>query len=834
MYVEFLSYIKLIMKYLISILLLVPNLLYLQIELSKYFVKSESVFPIVSPNRKSTIYYDKADFEVVEKTVKLFANDVQMVTGVKPNIITSKSEPVDNIIIIGTIGKNQLINELVLSKKLSVDSLKNQWEKFIIKTIEDPFPEVKKALVIVGSDRRGTAYGTFTVSEAIGVSPWYWWADAPVAKHTELAIKNINFISNSPSVKYRGIFINDEDWGIFSWAKKTFDPVFGNIGPKTYEKVFELMLRLRLNLIWPAMHECTTEFELIPENIHLADQYGIVVGSSHCEPMLCNNAKWNEHKRGPWNYSLNRDTIQKYWKENVKSRRNYEAVWTLGIRGIHDRGMQKPPDENLDRINLVQQVFKNQQQLLSNYVTAKWGEVTQCFVPYREVLPLYDAGLKVPEGVITIWTDDNFGYIRRLSTPEERKNLGGSGIYWHLSYYGQPHSYIWINTTAPALMWEEFTKAWENDARKLWVINVGDIKPMEIGIDYFSKMAWNIHQMGPDSQPIFLRSFSEKHFGKTFAEPVSALLSEYYRLGTIRKPEEMNRDWALSLSINRAEQLKRDYKKLLNNEKELAKAIPSEIHDSYFELVGFSARIMGFTGLLFLADRDGLLSGDTIKSNQEVTNLYSYIQKQVDYYNHNIANGKWNYMMPYETYKDLPEWYSLVSWPWGEKSKSIDHSKIQPNRIWRAASSADSVSSLNNVKWAEVDGLGSTGKALVLKPATLSSSWSLGDYSAPSLNYKFKTNGNEEDVLIDFLPTFRICYGYKLRVAFRVDNLPAECIEIPGSNGIEDEIGKIRSKNIVNNCSQVKYRLPKLSKGEHYFRIYAVDPGVVIDKISFK
>jgi len=413
------------------------------------------------------------------------------------------------------------------------------------------------------------------LSKKIGVSPWYWWTDVPVEHRDTLVIKIGSPQTDAPAVKYRGIFINDEDWGLHPWAAKTFDPEFKNIGPKTYEKVFELMLRLRLNYLWPAMHECSTEFGSVPENYRLAGQYGIVAGSSHCEPMLCNNAKWSEREKGRWNYSLNRDTIHSYWEDGVQARRGEEAVWTIGIRGIHDQGMQRPPNDLPGRMSLLDEVFRDQRELLNRQVTKEWGTVAQSFVPYKEVLPIYDAGLKVPDDVTLVWVDDNFGYIRRLSSPDERSRPGGAGVYWHLSYYGGPHSYLWINTTAPALMWEEFHKAWENDARTIWVINVGDIKPMEIGMDYFSRLAWNPVAAGPDSQPLFLRNFVAENFGEKLAQPIADLLGEFYRLGTIRKPELMSRVWALALPEERAEQLRRDYELLLQRDTKVAATIPS-------------------------------------------------------------------------------------------------------------------------------------------------------------------------------------------------------------------------------------------------------------------
>lgn len=812
-----------------------PAAMFAQVQVEKQSAGSKADFPLATKANPSSIYVDANDFEVVKKSAELFAADIERVTNQTPEVISSATALKDYVVIIGTIGNSEIINKLVASKKLRIDSLQNQWERFLIQTIDNPLPGVKQALVVAGSDRRGAAYGVFSISKAIGVSPWYWWADVAVAKSNTLLIKPINYISKSPRVKYRGIFINDEDWGINQWARKTFEPEFGGgVGPKTYEKVFELMLRLRLNYIWPAMHEVSKEFGDTPENVELADRYGIVAGSSHCEPMLYNNVHWDAKEKGHWNYYTNRDTIYNIWKATTIQRKDKEAVWTMGIRGIHDRGMETPPTGIPERINVVEDVFKDQRSLISQYVTTKFGSVAQAFVPYKEVLPIYDAGLKVPEDVTLMWVDDNFGYIRRLSNLAERKRVGGSGVYWHLSYYGGPHSYLWINTTAPALMWEEFHKAWENEARTMWVLNVGDIKPMELGIDYFSRLAWNPDGQGADAQPAFLKSFLAEHFEANLTSSLSDLLNRYYQLGIVRKPELMNRDWALSLSEKEAIQLQGAYESLSKQEASIAAKVPASMQDAYFEMIGYPARVLASTGIIFMHDRAIVYGIDTIAHRREIERLKTTIDNEVDKYNNNIAGGKWKYMMPGAvTAKNFPAWNSQVAWPWGE-TRTPDTSKkaLEPDII-RNASSANRQISAGTTKWVPVPGLGTSGQAMALKPVALSSAWDSTDSSAPTLEYNFKSNGKEDVVRIDFLPTFRIYPGMQLRVAVGVDNKLIQTVEVPGSNGREDENGPNRNQGIRNNYVRASVKLPVLKAGHHKLFIRAIDPGVVIDKISF-
>jgi Glycosyl hydrolase family 115/Gylcosyl hydrolase family 115 C-terminal domain len=787
-----------------------------------------------SGENAATIVVDTSDYAVVQLAANFFADDVRRVTG-RRLLVTNSTAGAPQMIIAGTLGHSAFIDGLAAGGKLhDLDKIRGHWEATLWEVVQNPFPGVERALVIVGSDRRGTAYGLMQLSEKIGVSPWYWWADVPPKHHDAIAVKISAPQTDAPGVKYRGFFINDEDWGLNPWASKTFDPKFGNIGPKTYEKVFELMLRLRLNYLWPAMHACSTEFGSVPENAALAHKFGIVAGSSHCEPMLFNNVHWNERTQGRWNYSLNRDAIYGIWEETAKTRGEYEAVWTLGIRGIHDRAMETPPNDMPGKINLMGEVFHDQRGLLDQYVTKQWGPIAQCFVPYKEVLPIYDAGLKVPDDVTLVWVDDNFGYIRRLSDPAERQRPGGAGVYWHMSYYGSPHSYTWINTTAPALTWEELHKAWQNDARTLWVINVGDIKPGEIGIDYFSRLAWNPDGFSRGGQREFLHDFAARNFGQKFAQPLTDLLMEYYHLGTIRKPELMDRNWALSLTPDRAKQLERDYQDLLKREKSISAAVPADARDAYTEMVGFPARILAETGLIFMADREIQETNDVMANSNEIGQLRNDLEARVENYNTKIAGGKWNHIMPgLVTGKNLMAWGSQVRWPWGEATnRPAVPREPAVERVWRDAATADHFSDDENARWAIINGLGPSGRDVALEPANLESSWAAGDTNAPSLEYRFRSKGGNAEALIDFLPTFRIYPGMKLRVSVSVDNQPATLVEVPGSSGAENENGAIRNAAVQDNYVRAQIPLPNLAAGRHTLAIRAVDPGVVIDSVS--
>jgi len=794
--------------------------------------KSGSV-ELVGSHGVAPIWIDDADYRVVHLAADLLAGDVSRVTG-RHSLVGRKNA--HDVIVAGTLGHSPLIARLAAAGKLrDLDAIRGKWEATLTQVVDNPVPGVKRALVIVGSDRRGTAYGLTQLSEKIGVSPWNWWADVPVAHRASLYISATAPSMDKPAVKYRGIFINDEDWGISRWASNTFDPQRGNIGPKTYAKVFDLMLRLRLNYIWPAMHGVTTEFGSIPENAALADEYGVVVGSSHCEPMLYNNVHWDEAKQGKWDYSLNQDVIRSVWEKTAKERGTYEAVWTTGIRGIHDRPMEGPNDIST-RIATVSRVIADQRALLDRYVTKAWGPPAQIFVPYKEVLPIYDGGLAVPSDITLVWVDDNFGYLRRLSSPAERKRPGGAGVYWHLSYYGSPHSYTWINTTAPALMWEELEKAWSNDARKVWVINVGDIKPMEIGIDYFARLAWNPEQMGAASQPRFLSDFAARNFGPGVVPEMSAFLGEFYRLGTIRKPELMNREWALSLTPERAAALRQAYRALLARELRLLTAVRPEARDAYVETIGFPARVLGMSGLIFMADRDIQSGIDPATNAREIDALRQRLGDEVERYNTQLAGGKWKEMMPgLETAHDLTSWASQVRWPWSEKAAPASGqaaAKPAPpaEANWRDAARFDRQSGGGGASWVSVAGLGTSARGTTVRPASGASA-DRAIHGHPALEYRFTNRAGADRAYVDFLPSFRLYPGQKLTVEISVDGRAPTLYEVPGSGGSEDENGRIRAAAVQDNYVRLPVPLPALGEGDHIFRIATADSGVVVDRV---
>ena len=408
-----------------------------QVEISEQATASTD-FPLYDGGKSCEIYVDPEDFEVVKKTATLFAEDLGRVTGKNGHVtIGDKPGKGKNIVIMGTLGHNRFIDELVKQKQLDVSAIKHGWEQYALKTIERPAKGIDRALVVVGCDRRGTAYGTFSLSEAMGVSPLYWWADVPVKRKKNVYVKALDYTSKAPSVKYRGIFINDEGWGITPWASKTFDKELGDIGPKTYGKVCELILRMKGNMLAPAMHPTSGAFHKYPANKLVADSFAIVMTSSHCEPLQFNNVtEWNKETMGEWNYMTNKEGINKELDKRVSNTALYENFYTLAMRGIHDAGLVGVPKDK--EVSLIEEVLDDQRAILSKYINRPIDSIPQQFVPYKEVMEIYERGLRVPDDVTLVWVDDNYGYMKRLSTPQEQQRKGRSGVYYHTSYLVRP------------------------------------------------------------------------------------------------------------------------------------------------------------------------------------------------------------------------------------------------------------------------------------------------------------------------------------------------------------------------------------------------------------
>jgi hypothetical protein len=618
-------------------------------------------FSLCFPSVETQVVVDQQDPVSVRTAATLFSNDVKMVTGHQPSLKNVENFSASQIVLVGTLENNRLIRELVQKKKISADEIEGEWERFLIQVVENPFPNVSKALVVAGSDRRGAAYGLFTISENIGVSPWYWWADVPVEKRSELHLTVERFVSQKPSVKFRGLFINDEDWGLLPWAKHTFDPELKDIGPKTYEKVYELLLRLKANYLCPAMHEASGAFNKYPENKVVADSFGIVMGSVHPEPLLFNNAsEWDTKTMGEWNYMTNKEGILRALEKRVRENSPYENVYTLALRGLHDKAMTGNYTLE-ERVKLVGEALKDQRELLLKYIDKPIEEIPQAFTPYKEVLEIYLKGLELPEDVILVWPDDNYGYMKQLSNADEQKRSGGSGVYYHASYLGIPHDYLWLASTPPSLMYEELKKAYDTGADRLWLLNAGDIKSCEFPVTLFLDMAYDLEKFSFENIADYNAKWLSSLFGEQYYDAFHEITNEYFRLAFIRKPEfmgwgyewntfshgrERHTDTDFSFANYReAETRIADYTRIGSMAEKILNELPEKMKPSFFQLLYYpvkGAELMNKKWLTAQRNRDYIAQERALanKLRDKAKHYYDTLY-HISYEYNDLMDGKW-------------------------------------------------------------------------------------------------------------------------------------------------------------------------------------------------
>ncbi|GGZ29206.1 hypothetical protein GCM10007049_23000 [Echinicola pacifica] len=637
---------------------------------------SGDYFPLVAGEAIPILVEQKAP-----KAVKVAAGNLQMdiehVTSHKPALYHSPEEVnTKRLVIIGVDGESSLLSKMEDQGLLDLEAIRGQWETYQYTVVPSPLPGVEEALVIAGSDMRGAIYGIYEVSRQMGVSPWSWWADVPVTTHEEVYFPKDKLYSMPPSVKYRGIFINDEDWGLQPWAAKTYEPETEDIGPKTYAKVFELLLRLKANLLWPAMHPSTKAFFHYPGNAQAAKDYGVVLGTSHAEPMLRNNVdEWSHEDNGEFNYTSNQQNVYRYWEERVQESARMDAIYTLGMRGVHDSGMEGVSSTK-EAAAITESLIKDQRGLLANYIDRPLSEIPQAFTVYKEVLKIYDEGLELPDDITIVWPDDNYGYIRRLSDEVEQKRSGGAGVYYHASYWGRPHDYLWLSSAHPALIREEMMKAYEMKARDIWVLNVGDIKPLEFNIQLFLDMAY---QAVPFEQSDYLGEYEEAWYQEIFGDlgkDISSVMREYYHLAFERRPEFMAwsqtepttaiQESAYSPFVNgdEVEQRILAYERLENQLKNMLKILPEQDKSAFYELAYYPVRGASLMNKKFLYwkkaleyAREGRLSAADYAGKSQ--GAFEEIIAETRYYNKELAGGKWDYMMDYAP-RRLPVYQSPV------------------------------------------------------------------------------------------------------------------------------------------------------------------------------
>lgn len=793
----------------------------------------------------SPIIYDATDFTAVEKTVRMLEEDIERLTGERPNIQSSGNRIAGNSIIVGTIGNSSIIDSLVKVKAISVDDIKGKAERYKIKTIKDG--KGNDCLVIAGSDRRGTAYGVTSLSRAMGVDPWVWWADVPVRFQPDISV-TADYTSKAPSVEYRGIFINDEDWGMLPWAASGLDKDIKDIGPNTYEKVCQLLLRLKGNMLAPAMHSCTGAFYSHPESKKVADDYGIIITTSHCEPMLFNNAaksEWDPERDGMWDYGLNRDVIYGKFSDRLDEAAEYENIYTIGMRGVHDEAMsrERPLEE---KISLLEQVIADQRSLLEKKFGKPASEIPQIFVPYKETLDLYRNGLKIPDDIMIIWPDDNYGYMKSLPTPEERKRSGGSGVYYHTSYLGTPHDYLWLCTTPPAFMHSELRKSYDMGADRYWLLNVGDIKPAELDTQFFFDMAWDIDAFDNDNANTYQAEMLAGWCGEEFKPEFQRILDEYYRLAWIRKPEYMG--WEIEWDSPEAEDIRPtefsfsnygdavkridDYADLSTRMAALMASLPDSLKNPIYETLGYPVIASNFMNRKFLfaqlnkehakagnkekVNYDAFVSSSAAEAIDSLSNIYNMIE-----------NGKWNGMMTVPPgfcakYQNMPP-LTLYN-GYGSKAEwlTYDSSKSGCRTLNLKKALIEDRNSASGTRFLE--GFGYDGFVLQLGKTTDKADSDNIPQASLTLD---GLKGDSVTLYIFHLPYFPIHEGNGCRIGVRVDDEEEQVIEF-----LPEEWSRPWKENVMRNSALSKTTF-KIDSGKdtHLLRLRGIDPGMAIQRI---
>jgi hypothetical protein len=604
--------------------------------------KSKGIFTLAEEGLSVPIYANSNDFPGVIRVLKDLQRDIKNVTNASSEINLDSKTFEDEIIIVGTLGKSSLIEGLVKNKKLNVAQIAGKWETFLIEVIANPFPGVKNALVIVGSDKRGTIFGIYDLSEKIGVSPWYWWADVPVKKKSNIYVLPGRHTMGEPKVKYRGIFINDEAPALSGWSIAKFGTEAFN--HELYEHVFELILRLKGNFLWPAMWG-RSFYDDDPLNPKLADEYGVVIGTSHHEPMMRAHVEWARYGSGPWNYEKNGKKLREFWRKGIERMDNYESIVTLAMRGDGDEAMSESAN-----IGLLEKIVKDQREIIKDVTGKNIESVPQVWALYKEVQEYYDKGMRVPDDVTILLCDDNWGNLRKLPKLNEKPRKGGYGIYYHFDYVGGPRNYKWVNTNQIERVWEQMHLAYEYGARQIWVVNVGDIKPMEFPINFFINYAWDPEQITADNLPQYYKNWAEEQFGKDYSGEIAELLARYTKYNSRRKPELLSPSTYSLNNYREAETVVNDYNQVAEKSEKIYNSIPAEYRDAYFELVHHPITACANLNELYvtaaknrLYNQQGRLATNLMA--EKVRELFDEDAEITNYYNNILAGGKWKHMM---------------------------------------------------------------------------------------------------------------------------------------------------------------------------------------------
>ncbi|MCQ2258284.1 MAG: glycosyl hydrolase 115 family protein [Bacteroidaceae bacterium] len=772
------------------------------------------------------IQYDKKDWKGVEIAISNLKKDLEKVTG-----------RCNYPIVVGTLGKSQMIDKLAKKKLIDASALKGKNEKFIITVVDGK-------LVIAGSDKRGTIYGIYELSEQIGVSPWYDWADVPVEKHSQLYIKKGVYTDGEPAVKYRGIFLNDEAPALTGWVHATYGEKFNH---EFYARVFELVLRLRGNYMWPAMwNEAFYADDDI--NMQTADDMGVMMGTSHHEPMARAHKEWTRDKsHGAWNYDTNREVLDNFWRGGVERMKDTEDVVTIGMRGNGDEPMGDHAD-----VALLERIVNSQRALIEEATGKPAAATPQVWALYKEVQEYYEKGMKVPDDVILLLCDDNWGNVRIL--PELQKDgkcvdpkaegsfatrhPGGYGMYYHVDYVGGPRNTKWINVSQIPRMWEQLQLTYDYGVDKLWILNVGDLKPMEFPIDFWFKMAWNPDNFDYNNLYEYTERFCRQQFGEKCYKECARILNLHGKY-VHRRTAELLDARTFNLANGEWKERVEEYDKLERDATVLREVLPVEYRDVYNELIYFPVRAMANMYNMYYAVAMNRYFADKkdAQANEwadKVEYCFSRDAELCDEYNHKTAGGKWNHMMDeihigYRSWNNPPRnicpQVTRITEPSEERAELV----IVPSKAKVIEADAYiTKTDASKASWKYIPDYGIYKGAVALMPYT-----EVTDNASITYQFAADSDTTAATISIYFAPTFPFNSGRGQQVAVSVDGANEKVINInEASKYIRDgyhdqnyqwEITRVNKQSIPVSLD--------VSKKTHNLTIKPLNPGVVIERI---
>lgn len=788
-------------------------------------IVSDNQFVLSDSNTTSNLFISAQDYPGVLKAVNDLKTDIEKVTGRVPVIVSDKISNQKELVIIGTLGKSEIIDQLVNNGKLDVTEIKSKWESFIIQTIESPFPGVDKALVIVGSDKRGTIFGIYDISKQIGVSPWYWWADVPTKKQEALYVKNGRYVYGEPKVKYRGIFLNDEAPALSGWTSEKF----GGFNHQFYSHVFELILRLRGNFIWPAMWG-RAFYDDDPENGKLADDMGIVVGTSHHEPLGRAHEEWSHYGTGPWDYSKNEKVLKEFWTQGVERMKDYETLVTVGMRGDGDQAMSEGTN-----IALLEKIVKDQRKIIGNVTGEKTEKTPQVWALYKEVQDYYDKGMRVPDDVTLLLCDDNWGDVRKLPNINAEPRSGGYGIYYHFDYVGGPRNYKWINVSQIQRVWEQMNLTYSHGVDRIWVVNVGDLKPMEFPISFFLDMAWDPTRFNPGNLYQYTEDWCTQQFGENYAKEAARIINLYTKYNHRVTPELFNAKTYSLENYSEFEQVRNDYRDLAFEALRLYNRIPNEYKDAFDQLVLFPTNACSNLYEMYyaVAKNNKLAEENNSEANywaDVVKECYDRDSLLTIHYNQQISNGKWSHMMD-----QIRIGYTYWQEPRQPKMPKVTRVEVveilNSELAFQEADGYVSIEAENyqkakgsdKIQWEVIPYLGKTVSAVTTLPSNAYPAENDSVFLEYAIN--FESTG-EFEISVMVSPTLNFNANKGLRYGISFDG-GEEYITNINHEYSTRQMERWQASRI--NKTSTKYNIA--TKGLHRLRIRVLEPGIVLQKI---